>query len=97
MANTTSSNMIFIDSTGTVADSTTKVAYIIFTPDAANDELLLRMTSSGANCFYARGAVAKNTVVYDFSRKPLVFVNGLHVQTLTSGAKVVVITTKAGE
>lgn len=97
MANTTSSNMIFIDSTGTVTDSPVKIAYILFTPNTANDELLLRMTSSGSNCFYAREATAKKTITYDFSRKPLVFVNGLHVETLTSGAKVVIVTTKAGE
>lgn len=89
-------NKIFIDSTGEVTTSQVKVAYILFTPNSANDELTLRETASGADCFYLRGAVAKQTTIFRLGEAPAVFVNGLYVQTLTSGAKAVLVTTSTG-
>lgn len=97
MANARTGNKIFIDSTGSITDSSVKIAYIIFTPNSANDEFLLQETSSGASCLYFRAATAKDTKVYDFSRKPVVFNNGVYVQTLTLGAKAMIITTTTGD
>lgn len=95
--NVRTGNKIFIDSTGVaVATGPVKVAYILFTPNAANDELLLRETSGGADCFYLRGATGKQTNIYRMAEIPLVFSNGIFVQTLTSGAKVVLVTTATG-
>lgn len=96
MANTQRGNKIFIDTTGEVTTKKTLVSYILFTPDAANDQLLLKEESGGADVFYIRQSTAKNTEMYDFSLKPLVFENGIYVQTITSGAKAVLITTQAG-
>jgi hypothetical protein len=92
LANSIQGNKILIDSTGLLTDSRVKIVYVLFTPDAANDELILRETASGSNCFYIRGSTAKNTVMYDFSATPLVFNNGVYVQTLTANAKVVLVT-----
>lgn len=97
MANHRSSGKVFIDSTGSVTDQTILVSSILFTPNAANDELLLRETSAGDDCIYLRSATAKTTMQFDFSLKPIVFQNGLYVQTITSGAKAVLITTSAGK
>jgi hypothetical protein len=95
MANSVQGNKIYIDATGTVADSRTKVAYILFTPGAANDQLILRETSGGSDIFYIRSATANETMRFDFALAPLVFNNGIYVQTLTSGAKAVLVTTNA--
>lgn len=97
MANAVTTGKIYIDSTGAVTTNTIKIAYILFTPDAANDQLILRESQNGSNCLSVRAAVAKNTMILDFSRKPLVFTNGLYVQTLTSGATATVVTTKSGD
>lgn len=96
MANTRIGNKILIDSTGSITDVPTKVMYILFTPNTANDELTLRETSSGSDCFYIRGSSAKQTDIYRFEMCPLVFANGIFVQTLTSGAKAVLVTTQTG-
>lgn len=96
MANSISTGKIYIDSTGEIATSQIKIAHILFTPDAANDQIILRETSSGSDVLKLRGATAKETLHYDFSNKPIVFENGLYVQTLSTGAVATVITTKAG-
>jgi hypothetical protein len=96
MANARIANKILIDSTGIVVETAVKVAYILFTPNTANDEILIRETASGEDCFYLRGAVAKQTNIYRFETCPIVFSNGIYVQTLTSGAKAVLITTQTG-
>jgi hypothetical protein len=96
MANATRSNKIYIDSTGAVATVRKKIAYIIFTPDAANDVLAIRETSSDQDIVYIRAATAKDTQVYDFSYAPLVFQNGVYIQTLTSGAKATLVTVEGG-
>lgn len=96
MANVIRANKILIDSTGLVTSARTKVAYILFTPNAANDEIAIRESPSDDNCFYLRGAVAKQTEIYRMSEVPAVFGNGIYIQTLTSGAKAVLITTNTG-
>lgn len=97
MANAVTGNKIYLDATGAVTTSRKKVAYIVFTPDASNDQLILRETSGGANCISVRGATAKDTMVLDFSARPIVFNNGIYVQTLTSGATATLITTESGD
>ncbi len=95
--NTRTGNKIFIDSTGVaVTIGPVKVAYILFTPNTALDELTLRETADGNDCFYLRGAVAKQTNIYRMPEVPLIFQNGIFVQTLTSGAKAVIVTTSTG-
>lgn len=96
MANVIRGNKIYIDSTGSVTTQRVKIAYILFTPDAAHDELVLRETASDSDTFYLRQDTAKDTKMYDFSLAPLVFNNGLYIQTLTAGAKCVIITTSSG-
>ncbi len=87
-------NKILADSTGVVVDTSHKIAYILFTPNAANDEMMIRETASGADCFYVRAATAKDTKEFDFSHCPMFFPNGIYIETLTSGAKVVFVTTQ---
>ncbi len=92
----TAGNKIYVDSTGSLTEARTIVSCILFTPDTANDQIVLRESASGPDVFMLRGSTGKNTVQFDFSIKPVVFPNGIYVQTLTSGAKAVIITTQAG-
>lgn len=96
MANARIANKIFVDSTGSIVTNTVKVTYILFTPGAASDELTLRETADGPDCFHVRGATAHDTLYYRFDVAPLVFSNGIYVQTITSGAKAVIVTSMAG-
>jgi hypothetical protein len=96
MANAIRGNKIYIDSTGSVTTTRTKVAHILFTPDAASDQMILRESSSDSDCFIIRGATAKETIHISMEQVPMVFSNGIYVQTLTSGAKAVIVTTQGG-
>jgi hypothetical protein len=95
MANSILGNKIFIDTTGEVTDLRTKVAVVLFTTSNAGDELLLRETSGGANTFHVKGGIADQTDAYYFE-VPIVFNNGIYVQTLSAGATAVLITTQGG-
>lgn len=97
MANVIRGNKILLDTaSAAVTTQRTKVAYILFTPNAANDELALKETASDDVCFYIRGAVAKQTQIYRMAEVPVLFNNGIYVETLTSGAKAILVTTQAG-
>lgn len=96
MANAIRGNKIYIDSTGAVSTQRVKVAYVLFCPNNNGDEVALRETSSDVNIFHLHGETAKKPVFLDFSANPMVFNNGLYVQTLSSGAVCVIITTNRG-
>ncbi len=91
-------NTVYVDTTGaTGCPAGTKLAYVTFTPDAANDQLVLKDGStSGTIKFSAKGAVAKDTVVFDFSFSPIFFPNGIYVATLSSSGVAVLVTTGSG-
>ena len=96
MANVQSGPLIFVDSAGELTASSTLVSYIVFTPNTALDSINLRGSATGPDILFLRAAVAKDTQIYDFSFKPLVFTNGIFIESITSGAKATIITTKAG-
>lgn len=97
MANATSGNKIFVDSTGNVSDQvTTKITYILFTPNAAADVLILREAPDGPDCLRIKRATA-DSAVYDFSRKPLVFNTGVYVQQISNGAVATLVTSKGSD
>ncbi len=91
-------NTVYVSSTGaTGCPDGTKVAYITFTPDASGDQLVLKDgDTSGVIKFSAKGATAKDTVLFDFSYSPLFFPNGIYVATLTASAVAVIVTTGNG-
>ena len=95
MANAFAGNTIYIDSTGDSGLGTgrgnTFLTGIFFTPDAANDALDLRETVGGTVKFYCRAATAKSTVFFDMADTPIRFVGAIHVTTITSGAKAILV------
>jgi hypothetical protein len=99
MANVRASNTIYVDATGTCSASEKgiKVAYVVFTPDAANDQLILRdKDATGNKKLNIRGATAKETLFFDFSYAPIHFANGIYIDTLTAGAVATLVTTTSG-
>lgn len=97
MANAQRGNKILIDTAGLVANSTrSKVVYALFTPAAAGDSVVLRESASSADIFVIAGAVAHDTKQFRFDQCPLVFGDGIYVQSITSGAKLLLVTTTGG-
>ena len=96
MANTFNGGTIYIDATGASGAEKVKVTYVVFTPDAANDELKITDGNGGAVKFRCRAGTAKNSIMFDFSRRPIVFNSSVYVATLTSSATAMVYTTTAG-
>lgn len=97
MANVVTTTKISVDTAGTVRvpNPPTKVTYIVFTPAATGDAMVLRETSGGADIMTVQAAVAEQTVVLDFSIKPILF-NGIHIQSIDSGAKATIVFTSEG-
>lgn len=90
MANVVSANTVYVDTTGSITTKkNTHVYRIWFTPDAANDEILITDGSGGNNKFYARGATAKDTKEFRMDAQGLIFPNGIYITTLSSGAKAI--------
>jgi hypothetical protein len=94
VANVQNSNSVYVDTTGSLTTIPTKVHYIIFTPDAANDQLILKNEdNSGSIKISLRGATAKTSMIFDFSACPIHFPQGVYVSTITSGATATLVGT----
>lgn len=92
MANSRSANIIHCD-TATAAASTDlnlKVAELLFTTDNANDAFELRETSGGSSKITVKHATADDTKHIQF-QTPIVFSQGIYVQSLSAGAKLMII------
>lgn len=96
MANAQRGNKILIDSTGQVTTSNTKVVHALFTPGSAGDEVVLSEAEGDADIFVIRASAAKNTLHFRFEVRPLLFPNGVYVSSISSGAKLSLITTTGG-
>lgn len=99
MANSFFSGTIYIDSTGAVSTLTgLKVAYILFVPAANNDSITLRDGDGAGDPmkFKADAAVAHDTIHFDFSRKPILFKDGIYCSAISSGAVCFLYTTSEG-
>jgi hypothetical protein len=97
MANVRNSNSIYVDATGSITTDPIKVTCIIFTPDSANDQLILKnFDNSGDIKISLRSATAKTTLIFDFSSAPIHFPKGVYVSTVTSNATATIVTTSGG-
>lgn len=97
MANVRNSNSVYVDTTGSLTTDPTKIAYIIFTPDSANDQLILKsFDNSGEIKISLRSATAKTTMIFDFSQSPVHFPKGIYAGTVTTGATATIVTTSGG-
>lgn len=94
MANEQNGNTFYIVATGALTTNKgTRVSHVVFTPDAAFDQLVLKDTdNSGAIKLNIKGAVAKQTIDLQLL-SPIVFPGGVYVATLTSNATATLVTT----
>lgn len=92
------SGSIYTDTTGALADSRTKIAYIVFTGNSAGDslELLDGTTGSDPVKIVLRTAVANDTIYLDFSNKPMLFNNGIYCSALSAGCDLTLVLTSEG-
>ena len=96
MANYKQGNIWFVDSTGSLTTEPRQlIASIMFTTDNANDALVLRTSSTASDMISIKAATADNTTQYDFPI-PLFFPAGIYVQTISSGAKAMLILASSG-
>jgi hypothetical protein len=88
MANARTGNVWHVDSAGALETSKRiLVSDILLTTNAAGDTVVIGSTSSSAVVLTLKNAVDESTEHYQFMT-PLVFPNGLYIQSITSGAKV---------
>jgi len=91
-------NTVYIaaDGSGTTPGAVTidvnkKLKMVIFTPDAANDNLVLQETSGTSVLLNLKAATAKDTVIFNFSDNPIVFPTGVYCATLSANATATLI------
>jgi len=100
MANTRNGNTFYIDtSVETVStDKNQRIAYVVLTATAANGRIVLADPSVSGNPpkVDLRVAVSGTTEVFDFSRLPLYFPNGMRVNILTNALATLVMTQSGG-
>lgn len=89
MANNVQSGTIYIDTNSAqVYTKKAKVAYVIYTSSAAGDNLILRDGDAGTDPIKLniKNPTNTNTMVLDFSRKPILFQDGIYVSALSASS-----------
>lgn len=98
MANSFNGGRIHIDTASeqvVATDRRVKIAYILFVPDANEDQIVLRESSTGDVVFKLSSANAKESKLMDFARDPIVM-NGVYVDTVSTNAIAILYTTSRG-
>lgn len=72
-----------------------KISYILFIPDANNDQIILRESSTGAIAFKLSSGTAKQEEFLNFSNDPILM-NGLYVDSVSTNAVAILYTTTKG-
>lgn len=94
-------NTIYVNSTGSVVAKTNlKVAYVLFNANSAGDSFTLR-DGSASGAIKIKGQVGtaadNNTLVLDFSRRPIVFPTSIHCSAIDSSCDIIIVTTEGGQ
>lgn len=94
MANAEEGNLIYVDTAGQLTTQPTKVAYVIFQGDTVGDTISLGEGASTSTMMSLTAETTNNTKVFDFSRAPLYFPNGIFAQTVDSGVQATLVITQ---
>lgn len=94
MANATSGNVIYVDTTGDLTSDTNKrIAYIALTATGANGRVVVReVDNSNPIKLDLRVVTSGATQIFDFSRKPIVFTTGINIGTLSNAVCSIILT-----
>lgn len=98
MANSYKRGRVYIDTASSqviATDRRIKVTYVLFVPDANNDQIILREASGEPIAFKLSGSAGKESLFLDFSRDPIVM-NGVYVDSVSTNAVAILYTTTAG-
>lgn len=96
MANAQEATLISVDTAGELTTQPTKVTYIVVTPSTGGDVLELGSGASTATLVKLSGSTANQSTLFDFSRNPLYFPNGIYAQTVDSGLTATIVVTTSG-
>lgn len=98
MAITYQSGSVYADSTGQLVTGRAKVAYIIFCPHNSGDEFVLRDGTGGSDPvkLTIHGAGTHQLVFLDFSRRPMLFNDGIYLSTISANCHLTVVLTNEG-
>lgn len=96
MANAFHSGSISVDSDGVVVNKACKLAYVLFTPGASGDSIVLYDSASTTDNkkLTIKGATANQTDIFDLSRKPMSFTNGIYVDVTGTITATLVLTSE---
>ena len=85
MANEKRGNMQYVDTAGVLTDKkNVKVVYIVMNATSANSELDLKDNGASENSLSLSVTPSHTTQVFDFSRCPIVFPNGIEVVAIVN-------------
>lgn len=90
MANVRNGNTIYVDSTGDLTTTATRVYYIVLAASAANAILTLQDSGANVNKLTISTPTDKDSRVLDFSSRPLFFPGGVSVTAITNGVATIV-------
>lgn len=96
MANVRNGNTIYVDSTGDLTTTATRVYYIVFSATGANAVMTLQDSGANVNKITLSHPNDKESHVFDFSARPLYFPGGVAVSTLTNGVITLVAEVQGG-
>lgn len=97
MANSRLGNIIYIDTAGSIStDRNTRIIGMIFTTAGAGDEVILRESSGGADKISIKHATDEDSKHIRLEQSPIIFGTGIYCQSITSGAKLMLIVSQNG-
>lgn len=105
MANVRNANTFYINTAaadenpgtaGNLAVENIRVTYLILAGTGDNPNVVLRDVKTGAIKFNISGGLGTGVAQFDFSRKPVVFPNGINPHTITDVNVTVVIEESRG-
>lgn len=96
MANVRNGNTVYIDATGDLTTTATRVYYIIMSATAAGAILVLQDSTANVNKLRLSHPNDKETHVFDFTQRPLYFPGGVSVTTLTNCTATIVAEVQGG-
>lgn len=92
MANEKRGNMHYVDTTGVLSEKkNVKVSYIIITSTSATCELILKDVGASGPSLHLDISPTHTSQVFDFSRAPVVFPNGIEVTSMNNGHATLVL------
>jgi hypothetical protein len=96
MANVRNGNTVYVDSTGDLTTTATRVYYIIMSATGGGAILVLQDAGANVNKMRLSHPNDKETHVFDFTARPLYFPGGVAVSTLTNCNATIVAEVQGG-